>query len=222
MQTKEAVRDRPKEAKGFQVNENGGLIRVDVAVTGLTPLLMNAMSMETLLKIRSGSKSPKTAAKPSLEEEAHSKLHLLPDGRPRMPANALYASWMNAGQFVRLDGKRQVSTQKSTVLPGMLHLEDTDMPLHVPGKDKSPTWEVDIQQGRNPNGGEAVCIVRPRFDEWELRFTIEVDQNQMPIMMAMNLISIAGKRIGVLDARPQRRGLFGQFAITKWEPKSSG
>lgn len=205
------------EKIGSEVEKHGGLVVVHVVVEGITPLMMNAMSQEQLLKIRDKVKAPKTAAKPTPREEANSKAHVLPDGRPHVPGKCLLACLINAGQFVRLDGKRQISTEKKTVLPSMLTLLSKEIPLVIPGTKNPSTWEVDIQQGRNPNGGEAVCIVRPRFDQWSLVFDIEVDQSLMPLSMARDLIDIAGRRIGLMEFTPRRKGTFGCFRVTKWE-----
>ena len=210
------------QANGPAVQAHGGLVRVSVVVTGISPLLMNALSEEQLLAIRSKIKAPKTAARPALRDEAESKLHLLSDGRPHLPASAFFKTLINAGQFVRLDGKRQISTAKSTILTGMLTLEEVTFPLYKPGSDDPATWEVDIQQGKNPNGGEAVCIVRPRFDAWEVRGVIEVDQTLMPLAMARDLFDIAGKRIGFLEFNPLHRGTFGRFVVTTWAVLSNG
>lgn len=178
---------------------------------------MNAMTVDQLLGIRDKAKGSKNASKPSLRDEAQSKLHLLADGNPHVPTNAFIKTLINAGQFIRLDGKRQISTATKTVLPGMLSLEDTTLPLVALGTTEPAIWEIDIQQGRNPNGGEAVCIVRPRFDQWEINCIIEVDQSQMSLNMARELIDVAGKRIGFLDFTPLHKGTFGRFVITSWK-----
>jgi hypothetical protein len=213
-------RNSLKEKEGAVVETNGGLVQVEMTLTGDSPLLMNAMSQEQLLNIRGKVKASKNAAKPELREEADSKVHRLPDGNPCIPVKALYGSFVNAGCFVRLDGKRQISTQKATVLPGMLILLDTQLPLYIPGTENVSSWEVDIQQGRNPNGGEAVCIVRPRFDQWEIRCTVELDQGEMPSRMCRELVTIAGRRIGLLEYRPQRKGVYGRFSITRFVLKN--
>lgn len=207
----------PAEGIGPEVARNGGLARVEVHLTGVSPLLMNAMSQEQLLAIHGKVKAPKTAARPIPRDEAEGRLHRLPDGTPHVPVQALTAALVNAGVFVRMDGRRQVSSAKSTNLFGMLAIEDTTLPLWVPGEETHPSWEVDIQQGRNPNGGEAVCLIRPRFDAWELRLTAEVDQREMPLQMARDLFDIAGRRMGLLDFRPQRKGPFGRFAVSLWK-----
>lgn len=200
-----------------ETKKNGGLVRVRVHLHHETPLLMNAMSQEQLLAIRDRVKGSKTAAKPTVKEEAGSKVYRLADGRPCMPTKNLYSCFIGAGQYVRLDGKRQVSTAKSTVLPGMLCIEDVELPLFHPQSDDAADWQVDLQQGRNPNGGEAVCIVRPRFDQWEIRCVLEIDQEQMPLSMAANLVAIAGRRMGLGDGRPQRKLTFGRFRVSRWE-----
>ena len=204
------------EAIPPEVASHAGLVQINIRFSGVTPLLMNAMSEEQLLAIRDKKKAPKTAARPSLRDEAASKVHQLPDGSPVIPLQALYATFINAGQFIRLDGKRQITTEKKTILPGMLTILDKTVSLVKAGAVEKATWEVDIQQGRNPNGGEAVCLVRPRFDDWSFSCTVEVDQQQMPLSMARELVDLAGKRIGLLEYRPQRKGTFGRFEVVEW------
>lgn len=210
----------PVESGTPKVQENGGLLTVRCTITGISPLLLNAMSEQQLLQMYGGIKPPKTAARPQPREAADSRVYRLPSGDPCVPTRMMYAALVGAGQFVRLDGKRQISTAAKTVLPSMLVLASGgDLPLLVPGTDKPAPWEVDVQQGRNPNGGEAVCIIRPRFDAWQVQFEIDVDQSVMPLNMAIDLVTKAGKVMGLGDFRPQRRGTFGRFAVTEWKPQ---
>lgn len=198
-----------------------GLIQVEVVMHGLTPLLQNALSREKLHALWVGSgngKRGKAAARPQPREHAESVLYRLPDGRPHVPVRCFYACLIAAGQFVRLDGKRQISTQATTRLPGMVSVLDTVMPLTRHDGVTPAAWEVDLMQGRNPNGGEAVCIVRPRFDEWRLSCTLEVDQDQIPLPAVRSLVDIAGSRVGLLEYTPRHRGTFGRFTVVSWEP----
>ncbi len=203
------------ERNGAVVEEFGGLIQVKLTLIGQTPLLINAMSEKQLLDMRNKTKKAKSAAKPSLREEADSKVYILRDGKPHVPTRLLMSNFIAAGQFVRLDGKRQISTAEKTVLPGMLSIVSTECPI-LSADGQPAKWEVDIQQGRNPNGGEAVCIVRPRFDDWRLDLIIEIDQEQMPLQMAREMIDIAGRKCGLGDFRPQRKGTFGMYKVSSW------
>ncbi len=207
----------PAEPINGQVSEHNGLIQVEVVCRGATPLLMSSMSEQQLLDLWFKNKAPKTATRRKPREEAESKLHRMPDGRLHLPTRALYSCLVNAGQFIRLDGKRQISTADKTILPSMLSLLSQTIPLTMHDGETPATWEVDIMQGRNPNGGEAVCIIRPRLDEWQFAVSIEVDQSLMPLTMARELLDIAGRRIGLLDYNPRHRGTYGQFRVVQWQ-----
>jgi hypothetical protein len=195
----------------------GQELRVAVRCKGITPLLMNPQTEEALLKMRDKIKAPKNAPKPTPAEEAQQKADVYKDndGNYYVPGEALYAALMNAGQFMRLDGKRQISTSKSTNLPGLMTLEDRILVLG--GLDKKQPFEVDIKAGKNPNGGEAVCIVRPRFDEWEFTAHITIFTNEIGEEVIRELFDKAGRRCGLLDFRPNRKGIYGQFVVDGWE-----
>jgi hypothetical protein len=76
---------------------------------------------------------------------------------------------------------------------------------------------VDIQQDVNPNGGQAVCIVRPRFDVWRFNVELEIDLNQVSLQLVRKIIDTAGRRCGLGDFRPRNKGTFGQYVVGKWE-----
>ena len=192
---------------------------VEVGLRGTSPLLMNKMDESTLEGLRTKVKKPKTAnigSPKTPREDAEPKVYVSDDG-PYLPGQNLMACLIAAGQHVRLDGKRQISTQKSTVLPGLMSLLTTAPLLKVPDTDKAAVWEADVMQGRNPNGGEAVAICRPRFDEWALKVRIDIADNEIGEFTIRELFDKAGRRVGLGDFRPQRKGIFGQFVVETWE-----
>ena len=201
---------------------NTNLVRVEITCVGLSPLLMNKVDPETLEALRTKKKKSKNAARPETpRDEAEPKVYLTNDGTPYVPTENLLACLIEAGKYVRLDGKRQVSTAKSTTLPGFLSLEDPWLPLFVVKTGEVPAWEVDMRPGRNPNGGEMVCLVRPRFDQWGFKVTALVDLAEITLQLVRDLFDVAGKRVGLCDFRPQRKGPFGRFAIVRWEEKQA-
>lgn len=207
-----ATATKKKPVKVPEIETNGGLIRIEVVCQGVSPLLMNRMPPAQLEALWTKEKPAKTASRPLPREHAEKCLHTLPNGKACIPPGMLMSALIGAGQFIRLDGKRQISTQKTTTLPGFLTIEDTEIPL-----DHAKPWEVDMQQGRNPNGGEAVCIVRPRFDAWSFRVTQVVDTTQINLVLVRQLWDYAGQRMGLGDFRPQRKGTYGRFVIVGWE-----
>lgn len=198
--------------------------RFSITLKGMPPgHFQNKMGMDALLGLRDKTtKKPKTQARPSLEDEARSHIHFNGDGQPCIPSYMLMATLISAGVYIRLDQKRQLSTKDSTMLPGLLLLEGESFPLLMPGDGTeagwgfSP-WRYEVRQGRNPNGGEAVCIVRPLFEKWAIHFTALLDTETLPEDTFLRLFALAGTRVGIGDFRPQRKGTFGMFNIIRFE-----
>jgi hypothetical protein len=198
------------------------MLLIAVKCRGTSPLLMNRMSESTLEGLRTKVKKPKAAnigSTTTPRQDATPKVYVDKDGKPVWPGENLMSCLIAAGVFVRLDAKRQVSTGKGTLLPGLMSLLDFVLPLVDPDSDKPVTWEPDVRKGTNPNGNEAVCIVRPRFDRWAFRCRIEIDDAEIGENTIRNLWDMAGKRIGLGDFRPSRKGIFGQFVVEGWDRK---
>ena len=192
---------------------------VNVYCRNLSPLLMNRMSESTLEGLRTKVKAPKAAkigTTRTPREEAQEKVYTH-GGAPMLPGENLMSCLIAAGCFMRLDAKRQISTAKSTLLPGLMSLLTPVIPLLVPNTDGEAKWEADVRKGTNPNGGEAVAICRPRFDAWSIAFRIDIDTQEIGENVIRELVDKAGRRIGLGDFRPQRKGIFGQFVVEKWQ-----
>jgi hypothetical protein len=192
---------------------------VNVECRGTSPLLMNRMSADVLEGLRTGVRPPKAAKTGTVRtprQECEQKVYEA-EGVPVIPAQNLMSALIAAGVWVRLDGKRQVSTAKATMLPAFLTLLDTVLPVHVPGTKKAAKWEASVMQGKNPNGGEAVAICRPRFDAWAFSARIDVDTAEIGMNAIRDLWDKAGRRVGLCDFRPQHKGIFGQFRVECWE-----
>lgn len=199
--------------------------RIDILIRGTKPIMFNRMSPDALEGLRDKTKKkPKTAGAEPPEEEAARKIYTTSEGRPCIPIEMLMSCLIAAGVFVRLDGKRQLSTSSSSMLPGLMSIEEEIVPLLNPADVGAPPewapaeWKYDMRQGRNPNGGEAVCIVRPRFNRWAAAFTIMADTDTLPESTFRQLFDFAGMRVGLGEFRPARKGIFGQFRVDRWEP----
>jgi hypothetical protein len=186
--------------------------RIKVEVQGITPLLLNQLTPAQLELIRTRSKVPKSKDKEiTPREEAEPKVHRTLKGEPCVPAEMLLATLVAAGRFIRLDGKRQLSTDRGSLIPGLLTIETPECVL-VPSE-----WEVDMRPGRNPNGGEAVCIVRPRFDVWGFKLSFLFDEKALSERTCRELFDIALGRVGLGDFRPARKGPFGRSVVKCWK-----
>lgn len=194
-----------------------GLVTINVGLVGVSPLLMNAMDEATLERLVTGEKAPKGAPKGTPLEQATKKLYRDAQGNPVLPVQNILSSLIEAGRSVRLEGKKQVSTASSTVLPSFMSIEGLQFAvLDTLDNRKPASWRVSLMQGRNPNGGEAVGICRPLFDSWALLLTIVADLDTVPERIVRELFDKAGSNVGVGDFRPQRKGFYGRWRIDRW------
>lgn len=193
-----------------------GLVTINVGLVGVSPLLMNAMDEATLERLVTGEKAPKGAPKGTPLEQATKKLYTH-EGKPVLPVVNVLSSLIEAGRSVRLDGKKQVSTASSTVLPSFMSIDGMHLPLLDTLDNREPaTWRVSLMQGRNPNGGEAVGICRPCFDSWAVLLEVVADLDTVPERIVRELFDKAGSNVGVGDFRPQRKGFYGRWRIDRW------
>jgi hypothetical protein len=212
VKTKTETKNRlPDEAKAAS-----GDIRVAVRCKGITPLLMNPLTDDVLMALWTKEKGSKTAPRPTIQEAAEKKAEAYrdSDGNYFVPVSAVYACLKHAGRDVRLDGRKQVSTATSTKMSSFMTLDAAQFILE--GLDPERPWEADARPGKNPNGGEAVCIVRPRFDKWGFTANITIFADEISEETIRELFDKAGRRAGLLDFRPQRGGVFGQFVVEEW------
>lgn len=201
--------------------------RFSITIRGISPIMTNRMTQEQLEGLRDKTKKKaKSAAALPAQTEAEQKIYYNADKEPVIPKENLMSCLIEAGKFIRLDGKRQLSTKDTTIVPGILWLEGLSFPILKPnGADPShwglAEWKYDMRQGRNPNGGEAVCIVRPRWDEWALRFDALMETEELSENAFRQLFDYAGRRIGLCDFRTERKGFFGQFVVDVWRNHSA-
>lgn len=171
---------------------------------------MDPMSDETLDDLRQKRQKPKKRDW-TPTQEAESKLYK-EDGVTGIPAENLFACLREAGVFVKFDGKRNISNNEESILGGILTIQETFLPLNHGAK-----WVADKRRGVNPQGGEAVCIVRPRFDQWGFEATIEFDEKLVSEESVKKLFYYGGIK-GMGGHR--KKGSFGRFTLVKWEKVS--
>lgn len=182
--------------------------RVLATIRGISPLLMNPMTEEVLEGIRTKTSPPKRTDW-TREQEAATKLYTDGSGAVGIPSLNLFASLVEAGRRVKVSGK-QISTASSTILPSFLSIDEFFMPFKG-----EPSWVADMRRGSGDKG-QAVPIVRPRFDSWEFDVTFDIDETEASQETVLKLVEVSGKLIGLCDFRPARKGPFGRFAVAAW------
>jgi hypothetical protein len=181
---------------------------------------MNPMPLKDLLNMRAGIKSVRDKDE-SVESEAARKLYRAGDyggndGLLGIPRVNLFACLCEAGRQIDFRGKTKISTATSTFLPMIVSFEEGRRFFAFDKQDIAYT--TDVVKGTNPNGGEAVAIVRPAFEDWTITLEVEIDESTgVKDKTIFQLFKLAGAGIGLCDHRPNKKGECGRFKVVAWE-----
>jgi hypothetical protein len=191
---------------------------VQVTIEGTTPLLMNKFTDAAALQVSGGTSTVMAGNKGTPREQAEKKLYLDERGILHIPGTNIFRAIIDAGVFHKA-GRTKITTQKSSLVPAAVALVELTCPVR--GPDGEPKWEVDSRSVVIPSTGGRVMAHRPLLDHWSISFTLEVDTGMFAVPLVRQLVDDAGKRIGLGDFRPARKGPFGRFVVTKWEAKKN-
>lgn len=187
------------------------IVDINVTIEGTTPLLCNRFTEAAAQKATAQTSSAITGDKGTPREQADEKLYRDNDGTLSIPQPNLFRAVIDAGKFFKA-GKSKVTTQKSSLIPACVAIDG----LMIPIEHKEP-WEVDTRPVRNPATGGRFLAYRPMFNDWRLTFSMSVDTDVIGVKLMREIVDTAGKRIGLGDFRPDRKGPFGKFVVVKWD-----
>lgn len=187
-------------------------VLIDVTIEGTTPLLCNRFTDAAAMAATGGDRPAAPAGdKGTPREQAEGKLYIGHNGKVMIPQPNIFRCIIDAGTFFKC-GKNKVTTQKSSIIPACIEIQGIEIPI----QHKDP-WEVDTRAVRNPSTGGRFLCYRPSFNDWRLSFVLSVDTDLMNVKLVRQIIDAAGKRIGLGDFRPDRKGPFGKFVVTLWK-----
>jgi len=178
--------------------------KVEVEITGTTPLLMNSPKamIEDMTKT-----SRKTTQQYDPDVEAEKVAYRTQDNELYIPAEAIKGCLVGAASYKKF-GKyaaKPIIAGGVIITPSQIELGTKDYEIDL--------RTVVIQKSR-------VVKARPVLGEWKVKFIISYDDTLIgDSEMIKPILEEAGKRVGLLDFRPQKLGNFGMFEVTKWKEK---
>lgn len=211
----------------------------NVHLTGKTPLLMhwdNIDYAEQITRFRKDPANKKTNVKGDDRSPAHSWLGYLYNNGSRVvvPSDNLMRAFMEAGGAVEVPGAKHGKTFKAQTQSGMMVNEESwdvlvgGKPIDVASilaleneRDFAKHQTAVVEHGfslfvkRAKVGMSKHVRVRPRFDRWEIKGTINVWDEQITKDVLSQILDVAGNYKGLGDWRPSSRtpGPYGRFAF---------
>lgn len=169
---------------------------IECSIKGKSPLIMHAYP---LVPIEALEKKP-------IEEQAELAAYRDPEGRLYIPAINLQRAFVSGATYSK--GRGRASLQKPVaacvmVSPERLILDSTE-------------YEIDARPVVIPATKGRVMRFRPRFEQWSVSFEVEYDDTLITEDQLRRVIDDTGDRVGLLDFRPEKKGPFGRFFVTRW------
>lgn len=180
-------------------------MKFEVTLRGICPMLQHRFSEDALTGVKSagsGIKNPNEAQKRTIAE---SYLYKNSKNKLCVPANMIEGSIISASGEFKLAGAgkktyKEMAKSSMFVFPEMIELKDQN-------------YTVDVQSVVTPaTGGRKMCY-RPRFNEWEISFVLEVTDPRADVDTLKMILETAGLRKGIGSYRPK----FGRFEVIKFD-----
>lgn len=189
---------------------------IAITIEGRTPLLCNAFTDEAQMQANSGQRAATVGEKGTPREQAEKKLYMGHNKKPIIPQPNLFRCIIDAGKFFK-NGKSKVTTQKTSLIPACVEIVGVEIPLC-----HQDPWTVDTRPVRIPSTGGRILCHRPCFNDWLLKFNAAVDTTVISLNLFRDIVDAAGKSIGLGDFRPDCKGPFGKFVVTRWDIQKNG
>lgn len=184
---------------------------VRVTIEGVTPLLMHKFTDADAMKASSGNNAVMVGDRGTPQEVSEAALYTDEEGTPIIPQPNLLRCIIDAGKFFKA-GKSKVTTMKTSLIPACVFMDLAHFDL----LHEDP-WRVDTRPVRIPSTGGRILRHRPCFEDWRIEFEFELDETIIGVKLMREIVDTAGQRIGLGDFRPDCKGPFGRFKVTRWE-----
>lgn len=179
----------------------------DVQIEGIAPLLQNNIEGSAEQMARKGKRS--TGGVKDVPEEWKGKIYKIKDGQLGHPGGAIESALNKAARDFKADKRRSMAD----IIKAICYVEEPFIEL----VGKSEPDSIHRASVVNPNTKGRGFVYRPLFETgWKGSFALTIaDLEMVDISQVHEILSHAGRRIGIGDWRPK----FGRFIVTKFEKR---
>ena len=191
-------------------------MEIQVTIQGVTPLLMNRFTEQNEVAVSGGTSVAFRGSKGTPREQAEPKRYADKDTEHLyVPGPNIFSCLIAAGAFHKA-GKSKITTMKTSLIPAGVSVVEMICPILNKDGRANKEWEVDSRSVVIPSTGGRIMCHRPRVDDWHCKFTLEVDTSMFAPNLIRAILDDAGKKVGLGDFRPSRKGPFGRFVVSNW------
>jgi len=174
-----------------------------VEIKGITPLLMNKPEQYGF-----DEQWVEKKASTDWEAEALKKLYINSEGVVYQPSTHLERALIESGKKIKVKGQGKATYSK--LFGSMVSVDGLEI------AHKKPSYEIHKSLVVIPSTKGRIMRYRPMFKEWVLEFHL-MGEEEIPGDVIKEGLEIAGKYVGIGDWRPEKKGKFGKFQVTKFK-----
>lgn len=180
----------------------------EIVIEGVSALLINRFKeqSEVVQHMKKSGKRDYGTPRHQAEESAY----MDDDGKCWVPGTWVKGSLTTVSSDYKLPSSRK--SVKSVIGGSIICTEEK---IYFLEKYTKKNIEVDsrpcvVQRAR-------IMRHRARFEEWSLRFHLEIEDSILQPENCHTMLSDAGKRAGIGDFRASKGGPFGRFLVSSWK-----
>jgi len=184
---------------------------VSFSIKSLSPLLMNSTKA---MERDGGAKGVSTKKIPSAIDEAAVKAYRDEEGFLYVPCIFFRQAMVSAGK-----GRKIGKFFATTLIKGSVIDPDRKARLVDPETGEFIS-EYGIDERPVVVGSARVMRARPRVERWACDVMLDVDEevfSAKDMAVLVDVLNMAGSRIGVGDYRVEKGGWFGRFEVVGWQ-----
>lgn len=148
------------------------------------------------------------------EVEAEQGAYRLPSGQLFLLADAVRNAAVKAAAGLRVKpaGGGRAEFVTSLIKAGIFLL-DEQLPLYDPvGGEAISKYEIDQRRVVNQSTKGGMLVARPKVPKWTAAVTLEWAPEVLPETLVTEMLTRAGRRVGVGAYRVEKGGPFGRFS----------
>ena len=180
-----------------------------VKIKGVTPYMQHRMDDATL-EAWEKSRGKIIERKELVDEDikrATFHSYMDDDGQFFIPSEHIRGALINAGAFVKSKVGNSRKSMKN-VVAAMFFIAEEKVYL----KDE---FVIDKRSAVNKNVKARIITVRPKWEKWEVEFTLNIDNDSITDETITEILEYAGSYCGIGSFRPTNNGMFGRFTVEK-------
>jgi len=182
--------------------------KYEIKIKGKTPYMQHRMRDEVLEEWEKKRGRIIERQDVGQDDQVRAEYHAFKNGNGYyIPSEHIRGALINAGSFIKAKVGNSRKSMKN-IVAAMFYISPDEILLN---KD----FEIDKRSAVNRNIKARVITIRPKWNDWNVKFDLNIDNDTITEQTIKDLFEYAGNYVGIGSFRPQCNGMFGRFEVEK-------